>query len=192
MKALQLAKPHILVMVGGPASGKTAFAEKFADTFHAPYIDAKAFRVGEISPTATLGLVYEVLTEIQKTKQTIVYEGMTGSRAERAQLVKLARKNGYEPLFIWVQTDPTVAHARATKRSRQNPTPMSDEVFDREQARFTAPSAQERAVVISGMHTYASQARAVLKRLVDSTSRTSGPAKDPSPSRSPRRPVIIR
>lgn len=194
MKALHLAKPHILVMIGGPASGKSTFADKFADTFHAPYIDAKQFHLATGDATSALRLTYDMLEQIHKTNQTIVYEGMTGTKAERTQIAKLARKHGYEPLFVWVQTDPNIAHARATKRTRANSRPMSDDEFDRESRRFTAPSAQEKYVVISGMHTYASQAKAVLRKLTEQRSERE-PEKavsDTRPSPSPRRPVIVQ
>lgn len=191
MKALQLAKPHVLVMIGVPASGKSQFARKFAETFHAPYIDAKMFLFEGYSPSVAVDLAREVLAQMQKTKQTIVYEGVSGSRVERSELAKQARANGYEPLFIWVQTDVSVARNRATRRTRSNPEPMTDEQFDSELKRFTPPSDQEPTVVISGMHTYASQAKAVLKRLTELTGRDRASANAAS-TRSQRRPVIIR
>lgn len=192
MKALQLAKPHVLVMIGGPASGKTTFAEKFADTFHAPYIDAKKLHLDGGDPASTLKLAYDIMAQIHKTKQTIVYEGLTGSRTERTQVAKLARDKGYEPLFVWVQTDSATAHARATRRSRINTDPMSDDDFERESKQFTPPSAQERAVVISGMHTYATQAKTVLKRLAETSNRKTDTTEASAQQRSPRRSVIIR
>lgn len=191
MKALQLTKPHILTVVGGPASGKTAFATKFSDTFNAPYIDAKKFLSVSQDPTSALPLVFEVLKQLQKTNQTIVYEGFSGTRAERLQIAKLCRDNGYDQLLVWVQTDPSVAYGRATKRSRSNPEPMSDEDFEREQKRFTPPSPQEKAVVISGMHTPASQTKAVLKRLAELRQQILE-KRDETSTRPPRRPVIIQ
>ncbi len=193
MKTLHMAKPHVLVVIGGPGSGKTAFASKFADTFSAPYIDAKAFHLEGNDATTTIGLVYDILRQIHKTKQTIVYEGLSGTRAERTQVAKLAREYGYEPLFIWVQTDPAIAHGRATKRTRSNPNPMPEDVFEAEQKRFTPPAPHEKAVVISGMHTHASQAKAVLKRLAETRGRAETPTRsDEDSPRPPRRPVIIR
>lgn len=176
MKALQLVKPHVLVVIGAPASGKTEFAEKFSDTFHAPYINAKMFQFEGYSPATALGLALEVMSQIQKTKQTVVYEGISGTRVERAQIMKQAKANGYEPLFIWVQTDPAIARARATRRTRSNPNPMTVEEFEHDLKRFTPPSQQEPTVVISGMHTYATQAKAVLKRLAEMTGRAAAPS----------------
>ena len=181
MKALHLAKPHVLVMIGGPASGKSTFATKFADTFHAPYIDAKQFHLATGDQTSALELAYDMLEQMHKTNQTIVYEGVSGTKTERTEIAKLARKHGYEPLFIWVQTDPNVAFARATKRTRSNPNPMSEDAFDRETRRFTAPSSPEPVVVISGMHTYASQAKAVLRKLAEQREGTPQTPQPPQP-----------
>lgn len=195
MKALHLAKPHLLVMIGGPSSGKTTFATRFAETFHAPYLDAKQFHLATGDATSALGLAYDMLDQIHKTKQTIVYEGMTGTKAERTQVAKLARQHGYEPLFIWVQTDPNITHARATKRTRANPTPMSDEEFERETRRFTPPAEPEKHVVISGMHTYATQAKTVLRKLTEQRADRPHASSNDSPRAtggSSRRPVIVQ
>jgi len=43
MKSLQLDKPHAIVVIGIQGSGKTFFAEKFATTFKAPYIEQAFF-----------------------------------------------------------------------------------------------------------------------------------------------------
>ena len=39
MKSLQLDKPHAIVMVGIPGSGKSFFADKFSAMFNAPYVE---------------------------------------------------------------------------------------------------------------------------------------------------------
>lgn len=172
MKSLQLTKPHCLIMIGLPGSGKTSFASRFADTFSAPYLNAEKLQAGE----ATLQVAGELLAEICKTKQTIVYEGLGGSRVERASAAKLVRSLGYEPLFVWVQTDPQVAKQRVTKASRQAPARMNESEFNEAVSRFTPPNHGEKAVVLSGMHTYASQAKSVLKRLSADNPRPSGVA----------------
>lgn len=165
MKNLQLSKPHFLIVIGAPRSGKSNFADRFADTFKAPYIDASMLHAPGNSVAETMKSTEYVLEQLLKTQQTIIYEGLSGSRAERLAASKLARSNGYEPLLIWIQTDLNVARARATKRSKTNTNPMTDEEFDQEVRRFTPPNTSENYVVLSGLHTYASQAKSVLKRL---------------------------
>lgn len=170
MKSLQLSTPHCLIMVGIPGSGKTTFAERFADTFSAPFLNADTLNAGE----RTHDVAVELLDQFFKTKQTIVFEGVGGARTERNSVAKLAKKHGYEPLYIWVQTDPQAAKQRVTRSTQRTPAIMSEEEFDAAVKRFTTPSATEKAVVLSGMHTYASQAKAVLRRLSSENPRPEG------------------
>lgn len=197
MKTLQLSKPHFLIMIGAPKSGKSTFASRFADTFNAPYIEAAAFDAPENTTSDTMDLVEYVLDQIFKTQQTIIYEGLSGSRAERLEAAKLARSRGYEPLLIWVQTDVNVARTRAVKRSKQNPYPMTAEEFAQVLKRFTPPNTSENYVVLSGLHTYASQAKTVLKRLSSSKERevkaaTPRPNQSTERSRPSSRPIQIQ
>ncbi len=193
MKSLQLSKPHFLIVIGAPRSGKSEFASRFADTFNAPYISAAAFHHPDASSAQTSEIVDYVLREVFKTQQTILYEGLGGSRAERTAASKLAKEHGYEPLIIWVQTDLNVARSRAIKRSRSNRYPMSVEEFEQAVRRFTAPNTSEDYVVISGLHTYASQAKAVLRRLSAARERSVSTVERPSGrSRSEQRPIQIQ
>jgi predicted kinase len=174
MKPLSLALPHLIVMVGIPGSGKSFFAEHFASTFNAPYVSFSELSYeifGQNSPdTAVTAKVSNyVLGQLLKTGQTVVYEGPTEIKSVRIALVKIAKDNGYNPLLVWVQTESAAAKIRATKK-QTGKTYLNDEQFDTILRRFTPPSSTEKAIVISGKHTYASQLRIVLKRL--SMSRT--------------------
>ena len=44
MKSLSPANPRVLFVVGIPGAGKTYFAEQFAETFGAPFIEYDAIR----------------------------------------------------------------------------------------------------------------------------------------------------
>lgn len=171
MKSLHLNKPHLLVVVGIPGSGKTFFAEKFAETFNMPYIHYQALQLTPQTPldeAETAEIAGTMYRELVKTNQTIIVEGPGASRAERDALARLARQSGYEFLLIWVQTEPASARSRAVKgvRGGTNHT-MSDEMFESEAKRFSPLHKSERSIVISGKHTYPSQAKIVLKRLVE-------------------------
>jgi predicted kinase len=170
MKSLQLPKPHLLVIVGVPASGKTTFATKFSETFGAPFIDATMFGY---TASQNLEMALTVLKEVMKTKTTILLEGTSGTRRDRQMIARFAHTMQYEVLFVWVQTDESMAHQRATKRTRTNTAPRTTEEFDKGLAAFSPLHATEKPVVISGMHTYASQAKVVLKRLTGDAGRTS-------------------
>ena len=167
MKSLSLNQPHLIVMVGIPGSGKSFFAEKFAETFHAPYVSLEkiAALAGDNDTSAAKIMKYQI-DELLKTRQSIITEGEADTRSERAELTRKARANGYETLFIWVQTDPATAKSRATKvgKSKTGRT-LTHEEHDLLTRRFTLPNAVESPVVISGKHTYATQAKVVLKKL---------------------------
>lgn len=191
MKSLSLTKPHVIVMVGVPGSGKTFFAEKFADTFHAPYISRD--KISDIVADAASAdkLVLMMLEEFMKTKQSIIIEGPSLTRQERLAIYKLARKASYEPMLVWVQTHQDTARTRSLKVNK--PTIQSvrtAEDFDKEVKRFHAPTAQEKPVVISGMHTYATQARTVLKKL--SHDRAEQPTTRPIERDTPPAPAATR
>ena len=177
MKSLKLSKPHCLIMIGIPGSGKTTFAERFSDTFSAPFLNVPNLRAGQ----ASLQVAEDLLIEFCKTKQTLLYEGLGGSRAERAAVAKLVRSYGYEPLYVWVQTDINKAMQRMTKSTSRQPAQMTVDEFNDSVAKFTQPNASEKGIVLSGMHTYATQAKSVLKRLSASTNpRPINPASRPS------------
>lgn len=159
MKSLSLSRPHALIMVGIPGSGKTTFAKQFADTFSAPYIDAEVLASYAKDDSAAVELTTLVLTEFMKTDQSIVIDAYTDSRRVRTELAKYCRDNGYSPLFIWVQTDPETAKQRAIRNG------VAKDVFDKQLDSFSPPHPSEKPLVISGRHTYATQAKVVLKRL---------------------------
>jgi predicted kinase len=174
MKPLQLSKPHIIIMLGIPGSGKSFFAEHFSETFSAPLISFDKLRDNLFAPDSrsdaeTSALNHAsgyMLTELLKTHRTIVYDGPSNSRVDRINLLKEAKAAGYEALFIWSQTDLETAKLRSTKSTRSKKGISSDE-FNTSVKRFTPPSRLEHVVVISGKHTYASQIKIVLKHLVE-------------------------
>lgn len=179
MKSLSLTTPHVIFVIGMPGVGKTYFATKFSETFGAPFIEADKLRsvISASQPTFSQDeqsvvdqLVLQQASELFKTKKTFIVEAATEARVDRQNLAKLAKANGYEPLFVWVQTDPETARRRATKPGRVNKAKtliLPEARYDYLAKRFTQPTATENAVVISGKHTYASQARTVLKRLAE-------------------------
>jgi predicted kinase len=166
MKSLTLTRPHLIVMVGIPGSGKSFFAEKFANTFHAPYISfQEIISIAEVANSTARRLVHYQLRELLKTSQTIIVDTEAGSRTERAELSKLGREVGYETLFIWVQIDQQTAKSRYVKTAKPSEKLTLATLYDKRMTRFTPPSAVEKSLVISGKHTYATQAKIVLTKL---------------------------
>lgn len=160
MKSLSLTTPHAIIMVGIPGSGKSFFAEKFAETFTAPYIEAALYTHLAADSDAAEKLIQHTLSQIIKTKQSVVLEIDTDARNTRTDLAKRLKADGYTPLFVWVQTDPITSANRSKKAYGLDP----DEHAERVRG-FSPPHESEKALVISGKHTYATQARMVLKRL---------------------------
>ena len=183
MKSLHLSQPHALIMVGVPGSGKTFFAKKFADTFNAPFINLDHIVPHARDLSAAAELAQQQLTELLRTKQSIILELNTASRQSREELHKILRNSGYQPLLVWVQTDIETAKTRSHRDKTKGAAH-----FDGQIKRFSPPHANEKPVVISGKHTYATQAKSVLKRL--SEPRTSLSTRSISPERSNH--IIVR
>jgi len=161
-------------MVGIPGAGKSFFAEQFAETFKAPIINSEKLRRSlfdlpshnKEEDTVVDKISGLMLQQIFQTDRTIVYVGQTSSRSERAAITKKARSAGYEPLFIWVQTEPITAKKRSLKPTNKL-NAISAELFDEKIKKFSPPHQNEKVVVISGKHTFSTQLKVVLKRLVE-------------------------
>lgn len=165
MKPVTTASPHAIIMIGIPGAGKSAFATQFAETFKALLLDRTKYqREFGLSDEQAESLSHAILTEYFKTNRTLVVEGDLDTKEKRDALAKKLTKAGYKLLLVWVQTDTAEAFRRATK-----PFPVGsgmDEVqFEELVDAFEAPTAKEKAVVISGKHTYATQLKIVLKQL---------------------------
>lgn len=160
MKSLHLTRPHAIMMVGIPGSGKSFFAERFAETFSAPYIDSLAIETRATDAKAAGELIALLLGEVAKTKQTFVFEGNSDARIRRTEFGQWARNHGYQPLILWVQAD----QATSLKRSLKMKTLTRDQFADVVRS-FSAPHADEKPIVISGKHTFASQLKVVLEHL---------------------------
>lgn len=185
MKPLTPNTPHVIIMVGIPGSGKTTFAEHFAKTFQAPYINPRVIsELTGIDAEATEKVTKLLFDELLKTNRTLIYEGSTYSRAQRMALESMITKAGYKSLLVWVQTDPAESKHRATKKQKGIAT-LSSAAFDTAYKQFQNPSAAEKPVVISGKHTYATQLKAVLTRLA-----TVRPGASSIPS-TPEQPRIV-
>jgi predicted kinase len=195
MKSLSLAQPHIILMVGVPGSGKSFFAENFAQTFNAPYVSLEKIIPYTTDDNAATELMQHYVDELLKTQRPIIIEGNADTRVEREKLTRKAKVAGYETMTVWVQTDPITAKTRSVRDSKNkvNRTLSADE-YDRIVKRFTPPNALEKPTVISGKHTYATQAKIVLKKLSSGRPEISTHAIAPVPTeeRSRRNNIIVR
>lgn len=191
MKQLSSASPHAIVMVGIPGAGKTTFAEHFAETFQAPLLNSSGLQQNlGLNNDQAIWLRDLILNEYFKTNRTILIDGHLESRSKRTDILRAIAKAGYRPLVVWVQTDAVEARRRVTKNSKQT-TGLSDTEFDDLLKSFQAPTAREKAIVISGKHTYTTQLKIVLKQIAKTAENT--PSVQTSPAvRSRSREILIR
>lgn len=146
-------------MVGIPGSGKTFFAKQFSDTFNAPFVTINDVLPRSKDESAARELANLQLDELLKTKLSVIVEVDTATRTARRDLATKLRTAGYKPLIIWVQTDPDAAFQRHKRNGN------GEASFDGQIRRFSPPHSSENPIVLSGKHTFATQARAVLKHL---------------------------
>lgn len=179
MKSLSLSHPLVIMVIGLPGSGKSFFARQFATMFGAPLASADYVRhtlFPESQNTAeedayVQALQRNQLDELLKTGKTIVLDGGANSRTLRAHVERQAKINSYGTLVVWVQTDEPTSLRRSVKRGNKRQddalnSPLTADTFKRLKKQFSKPGSFEDTVVISGKHTYSTQARVVLKKLV--------------------------
>ena len=172
MKPITPASPHVIIMVGIPGSGKSTFAEHFADTFKAPIINESRLAFdADLNDDQAEVVFNTVLKQLLKTERTFLIESSHMTKVKRNQLSATVTKSGFAPLIIWVQTDPIEAKRRALKPQPAG-SGLTSEQFDTAYKKFQAPTALEKATVISGKHTYATQLKVVLKKLAGSRPET--------------------
>lgn len=209
MKSLSLSKPLAIIVIGLPGSGKSFFARQFSETFSAPMVSLDVLRYilyGNETPnkgqqTKLEALAEHEIQEYLKTQKTFVIDGLGLSKPQRVNLRKKCTEAQYGVLLVWVQTDEATAKYRSMKRSNKKKDDqynfsLTGEEYDKQAKKFGSPATNEQHVVISGKHTYATQAKVVLKRLVAPRSEANikivnheNRAPD---AQSPRRNVIIR
>ncbi len=164
MKQLRLTQPYALILVGVPGSGKTFFGEKFADTFNAPFVNASTIAAHTASLEDAYRIADLLVDELVRTSGTFIVETDTASRVRRTELARKLRAKGYQPLFVWMQTDEPTAYQRSRKQ-------ISDEEYAYRSRSFSPPHVTEHPLVISGKHTYASQAKVILNYLAKHNNR---------------------
>ncbi len=156
-------KSRAILIFGAPCSGKTTFAEKFAQKFGLAYYDYGELAEEGFSHEA----IMRILELIMRTRQTIVLEGGIDTENERAEVRNLLRKYGYEPSLIWVQTD--VATLRMRLKSKYRSVAKAKEYFDSVTSSMEAPTDFERPIILSGKHTFETQAKHAITGLADLT-----------------------
>lgn len=193
MKSLSLSRPLVITVIGLPGAGKSFFARQFADMFGAPLVSHDVIRhtLFEQAQYSTEedalvhAIVDQQIVELLKTGKTIIVDGGMNTRQARFALERQARLRDYGRLIVWVQTDEPTSRNRSLRRSDKRKgdefnSPMEPGAFDRYRKHFGAPQPSEGALVISGKHTFATQAKVVLRKLV-SPHEATAPLRTPEP-----------
>jgi len=155
-------KSRALLVFGAPCSGKTTFAEKFGKKFGLAYYDFDELKEKYGFSRKDILVILE---QIMKTKQTIVVEGGLATEKERLEMRNLLRKGGYEPSLIWIQTD--IATIRSRMKSKYKSVTKAKEFYDAAVDAIEAPAENERAIILSGKHTFETQSKHVITGLAD-------------------------
>ncbi|HEV2412293.1 MAG TPA: ATP-binding protein [Candidatus Saccharimonadales bacterium] len=179
MKQFDLPQPILYILIGLPGAGKSWFAKQFAETHQLARVSEDAIRYAIASDQQPVEaeseevdrLAHLMSEELLRTGRSFIYDANSSRRSKRTELIQSARKAGYQTLTVWVQTDADTSLARAGRRvhTPESSMPVLDEeTFNQLAKRLTPPTSQnsEPYVVISGKHTYSTQAHALHTRIL--------------------------
>lgn len=161
MEGNRRTKPRAILVFGAPCSGKTTFCEKFSRRFKAPYYNLASLRD---EAGFTEKQLHVILEAISKTGQNIVIEGGIDTEAERQAVRKLLKDCGYSPALVWIQTDINTLKSRL-KLKFKSAIKARDE-YEARVKLMEAPTDTEKAIILSGKHTFDTQLAHVLAQLV--------------------------
>lgn len=155
-------KPRALLVFGAPCSGKTYFGEKFAKKFDLAFYDFEKIKSEQRMSRKTILLIIEL---IARTGKTFMLEGELDTEKDRTEMRNLLRKMGYEPSLIWVQTDVTTIRNRMKERYKS--VSKAKTMYDTSIESLEAPAEFEKPIILSGKHTFETQAKHVVAGLAD-------------------------
>ena len=155
-------KPRALLVFGAPCSGKSTFAEKFGKKFKIASYDFSELVEDYGFSRENLMVILELL---MRTRQTIIIEGGLNTEQDRIEIRNILRNGGYDPALIWIQTD--IATIRARLKSRFRSVSKAKDFYEAAVEEIEAPSESEKAIILSGKHTFETQSKHVVKGLAD-------------------------
>ena len=155
-------KSRALLVFGAPGSGKTTFAQKFAEKYSLAYYNLSEIRQEyNLSPE----LVLNIISLITRTHQSIVIEGLLDTEKERTELRNVLRAAGYTPALIWIQTDFSTLRLRL--KSKHHSVAKAKEIYDKAVSEMESPADFEKPIILSGKHTFETQTRHTLAGLAE-------------------------
>ncbi|MDR1969849.1 MAG: ATP-binding protein [Candidatus Nomurabacteria bacterium] len=204
MDKLTLSNPVVIVVIGLPGAGKSFFATQFATSLDVALVSEDKIRwtlfahhtYNENENAIVKQVANMMVAELFKTKETFILDGGHNDRASRAILTTQAKKAGYDVFTVIVQTDTPTAKQRSTKRHAKKASnlytqPIDGNTFETQCKKYQAPLRIERTtIVISGKHTYSTQARIVLKKILGTQGDTLPAEQHPTPAVRPYGPLV--
>lgn len=153
-------KPRALLVFGAPCSGKTTFANKFANRFDLACYDFDELREKYRLTRKNIILFIELLA---RTNKNIIIEGCLNTEKDRTEMRNALRSAGYEPALVWIQTD--IATIRMRMKNKYKSVSKAKETYDTLVETMEAPADHESPIILSGKHTFETQVRHVLAGL---------------------------
>lgn len=153
-------RPYALLVFGAPCSGKTTFSEKFAKKYNLTYFDLESLKLANNLSRKTILIIVE---QLLKTNRNLIFEGEISTEKERREITNLLSKYGYKPSLLWIQTD--IATIRSRLKSRYKTIGEAKNTYESKVAELEAPSEKEKAIILSGKHTFETQAKHALTGL---------------------------
>lgn len=153
-------KSRALLVFGAPCSGKTYFGERFAKRFGLAYYDFDKIKSEQRMNRKTILLIIEL---IARTGKDFMIEGELDTEKDRSEVRNLLRKMGYDPALIWVQTDVTTIRTRMKERYKS--VSKAKTMYDAFIEKLEAPAEFEKPIILSGKHTFETQAKHVVSGL---------------------------
>ncbi len=164
--------------VGLPGAGKTTFATSLSCWLNVPHlrgdkIGLELFRFPTFSPHERQ-MVYAEMSrragESLKAGKHVLYDAAVNTRAQRDQLITLAKQHGGEAIGVWVEVPAAMAKKRAgTMRDSGVAGPVAriipPHIFDQYAAAFEAPQEGEPVAVIAGDACFALQYRRLQRQV---------------------------
>ena len=164
--------------VGLPGAGKTTFSSSLSYWLDVPHlrgdkIGLELFRFPTFSPQERQ-MVYGEMNrragESLRAGKHVLYDAAVNTRAQRDQLVALAKQYGGEAIGVWVEVPTTLAKKRAgTMRDSGIAGPVAriipPQIFDQYAAAFEMPMDDEEIVMVAGNACSALQYRRLQRQL---------------------------
>lgn len=169
-------QPTLYIMLGYPGAGKTTVANLLHEITGATHLWEDKVRLekfphltvvseGDSSfPTEQNNELHSYLNDLTSTLlaqgKSVIYDTSFNRYTDRERMYRIADQNGARTALLWIQVDRDIARERATKNTKQQETrilasalgDMDEQTFERLSNKLEPPHADERPIVINGLH----------------------------------------